>query len=182
MTIQIDLKFLEELEGNSTRGYVPHGRKSGVTIGIGIDLGQQTIQKLYNTGLSYDTVELLKPYVGLRGEKALETLRAHPLSLPRKVADDISSRVITYDLKKLIGYFNEEAFVPFEELSSRQQTVVLSVVHQYGLRGAPKFLRYAVAGDWAAVAKELRNFGDKYTARRLKEVEYLEGGPDESIH
>lgn len=179
----IDIEFLKSVEGYRMRGYVPEGHRSGVTVGIGIDLGQQSLQKLKEAGVAKEVLQLLEPYIGKRGLLALETLKEKPLRLSKEVTDDITTKVIDYDLRKLIVYYNRGATThTWEELEDRQQTVILSVVHQYGIHGAPKFLRYAMKGNWEAVERELQDFGDSYKTRRMKEYRYLTGGTNESLY
>lgn len=181
--IDIDLDFLGELEGYETKGYVPgKGKKSGVTIGIGIDLGQQSEKGLLDAGLTPDTVRKLKPYLGLKGDSARAKLKKHPLVLDDETTKYITRNVINDNIDKLREKFNKGSDTKFEDLTRAQQTVVFSVTHQYGLDGAPKFFRKAQGGKWNAVKDELLNFVSKeaiargveaYPTRRKKEADFL---------
>ena len=71
-------EVLSRFEGaGRTRGYVPcdkTGRPlgaSGVTIGTGVDLGQQTGAGLLDMGVPHAVVKKLLPYIGLKKEAAL---------------------------------------------------------------------------------------------------------------
>jgi len=181
--INIDLDFLGEIEGYETEGYVPgKSKKSGVTIGIGIDLGQQSERGLLDAGLTPDTVSKLKPYLGLKGDRARAKLKKQPLVLDDKTTKYITYNVINDNIDKLREKFNKGSDTKFEDLTQAQQTVLLSVTHQYGLNGAPKFFRKAQSGDWDAVKEELLNFVSKeaiergvdaYPTRRKKEADFL---------
>ena len=175
--IDIDLDFLGQLEGYSTKGYTLEGyNKSGVTIGTGIDLGQQSKEGLLKAGLSKEEVEVLEPYLGLKGYQAKEMLQRHPLLLSDTDTKRLTQKVIESGLTELIKKFDKDAKRKFEDLSREQQTVILSVTHQFGLNGAPRFLRKAQSDDWQEVEKELRNFGGGFERRRNQEADYLSGG------
>ena len=87
------LKHLKDREGYATVGYFPTSN-SGVTIGIGIDLGQQTVAALTAKGISATILAKLLPYIGYRSSAALyavglseknlvlTTAEADALSLP----------------------------------------------------------------------------------------------------
>jgi GH24 family phage-related lysozyme (muramidase) len=177
MPLAIDLEFLKREEGNEYSGYLVEDNegkiigKSGVTIGVGVDLGQQSEQGLKELGISPDTVRKLKPYLGLKGEKARKALERIPLNFEgaegKSIVDTISATVINDNTEKLITKFNKKSTVPFTDLSPQQQTVVYSITHQYGREGAPSFLAKAQAGNWEGVREELRDFGDPKNVPRL---------------
>lgn len=65
----------------------------------------------------------------------------------------------------------------FEDLPPEVQTVLASILHQYGpnLAGrTPKFWGHATQGRWDDVMRELRNFGDAHSKRRNAEADYME--------
>ncbi len=71
---------------------------------------------------------------------------------------------------------------PFSQLPREIQTVIASLVWQYGADikkpahdgGAPKYWKHITEQDWHAAQQELMNFGDSTTPeRRLKEGRYL---------
>ena len=65
------LKHLKDREGFKTVGYFPT-LTSGVTIGIGIDLGQQTKTGLINKGVSSTIIAKLEKYIGYTSKAALD--------------------------------------------------------------------------------------------------------------
>lgn len=166
MPLSIDLKFLQEKEGYTHYGTIPRkgdgtiAGKSGVTIGLGIDLGQQNEKSLKEAGMSLETVRILKPYLGLKGVAAEKVLEKIPLVLSPSVTEKLSRGIMADNVEKLILKYDKGSTTPFRSLTPRQQTALYSVTHQYGLSGAPKFLSYAQEGNWKAVRDELWNFGD----------------------
>ena len=179
--MNIDMEFLQAREGYTNYGTIPKkgdgtiAGRSGVTIGIGIDLGQQDERSLREAGMSPETVRILKPYLGLKGEEAQKVLDRIPLAVSPDVASRLSEGIMVNGLDKLITKFNKGSSIPFDELTPKQQTVLYSVTHQYGINGAPKFLKYAQEGKWDKVAKELYDFGDdQQVSRNRLTGEYLE--------
>ena len=85
------LKHLKDREGYATVGYFPTA-DSGVTIGIGIDLGQQTLTGLAAKGISATILTKLTPYIGYRSKAALTAagLNEKNLVLTTSEADALS--------------------------------------------------------------------------------------------
>lgn len=77
-------------------GYVPTHRsgankgqaigRSGVTIGIGCDLGGRSEDDLLRLGLPAALIEKLTPYLGKRRREAQQALAARPLQLSQEEA------------------------------------------------------------------------------------------------
>ena len=150
--------------------------KSGPTIASGFDLGQRNEADL--AGLPTELVNKLKPYLGLTGDAAKLFVDNNKLTLTTKELDTINEFARKKEIGKLKEAWNSSAStVSFDDLTKEQATVVASVAFQYGnlATETPKFWGYVTSGDWAAAAKELRNFGDKYPSRRKLEANYLEG-------
>lgn len=177
----INWAFIESLEGKAvTTGYVPtdaDGKPlgvSGVTIASGVDLGQRTVEEWVGLGLREMTLELIRPYCGVKGAAALSLLEARPLVLGEEHVKEIDDRLQTEFTRVVSSRWDG---VTWDSLTDRQQTVVMSVAWQYGTPWArtPKFWRAATAGNWETVVAELRDFGDAYPTRRRKEADYLEG-------
>ena len=176
-----DLEFLKSVEGFTTRGVIPRQNgeilgQSGVTIGVGIDLGQQDEKNLRLAQVPDEIIDKVKPYLGLRKEKAYEQMKQKPLRLSPEEAEVLSMKIIDYNDDKLENLFTEEAGVPFHSLPEEAQTVVRSVGHQYGdlKKRTPRFWGKIVSQDYRGAVDELRNFGDKYPTRRNKEADKLE--------
>lgn len=182
---EVDWDFIKKREGFETKLYVPKDKDnkvlghSGVTVGMGIDLGTWG-NKLESLGVSKEVVEKLKPYAGLKGEEAGEFLEANPLELSKEEAEEVSVKVKKKLLEEIKTQFNKDSLMEFDDLTKEQQTVVASVFFQYGMDKtregwAPKFWAQVTEGRWRDAKKNLANFGDDYPTRRRAELEYLGG-------
>ena len=178
----VDFSFIKEREGFEKSMGVPTDDngdvlgKSGPTIASGFDLGQRNEADL--AGLPIELVNKLKPYLGLTGDAAKLFVDNNKLTLTTKELDTINEFAKSKEIGKLKQAWNSSnSSVQFEDLTKEQATAVASVAFQYGnlATETPKFWGYVTSGDWAAAAKELRNFGDKYPSRRKLEANYLEG-------
>ena len=87
----VTLAHLKDREGYATVGYLPT-TASGVTIGIGIDLGQQTKTGLLAKGVSSTIVTKCEKYLGLTSKAQLDAkgLKASNLVLSVAEADALS--------------------------------------------------------------------------------------------
>lgn len=166
------LEFLKQVEGNEYYPYVPQSGKSGVTIGIGVDLGN-----IGYKSLDIDPIlkEKIKWYDKLTGIEAAIALDETPLRLTRDEVNLLSLAAIELHEKELEEQFNAESSVLYKDLPLEFQIVLLSVKYQYGslARRTPKFWGFATRGKWHYAYCELMNFGDKYPTRREKEARLL---------
>ena len=91
----VTLAHLKEREGYATVGYLPT-TTSGVTIGIGIDLGQQTKTGLIAKGVSSTIVTKCEKYLGLTSKAQLDAkgYKASDLVLSVAEADALSKPFI----------------------------------------------------------------------------------------
>lgn len=176
----IDFSFIAEQEGDESSMYVPmsNGRamdSSGPTIGMGVDLGQKSPEEL--EGLPEDLRRRLEPYTNLRGQAAVNFVRNNPLTLTDEERQTINAWSKQEETNRLIALWERDSNIPWEELTTQQATAVASVMYQYGSYRVrtPNFWRAATSGDWGSVESELRNFGDRYGPRRLREANYLSG-------
>jgi hypothetical protein len=183
----INWHFIEDLEGKAvTKGYVPKDSDgnvlggSGVTIASGVDLGQRSAVEWKRLGLHARTLELIRPYCGVKGEAAVNLLERSPLILSEENVREIDT-CLRVEFDRIVSeHFNNAAGIArgptWDELTDERQTVVMSVAWQYGTpwKRCPTFWRYATSGDWTGVIAELRDFGDAYPTRRGKEANYLE--------
>lgn len=181
MDNKIDYAFVKGREDTKFQGYVPKvnnqpHKNSGVTIATGFDLKEKTPEFLEKIGLEPEVIETLKPYLGLSGNKAQSFLNTAPLKLDSGTIMDIDKKAKAYYTANIAGQYEKATGFTkkFYDLSPAQQTVIYSVGYQYGsLNRTPKFLNYAVEGDWKGMYNELNNFGDVYTTRRKAEAEML---------
>jgi len=179
-TYSVDWDFIRNLEGFSKKGYVPvdhaGGIESGVTICAGFDLGQHSKKDMYIFNLSLNLLTKLIPYCGLKGFTAKEYLSKHPLTLTDDEANELDIKVHKTYYDAIQQEYNTNSDYSFAFLDSAKQTVIMSVGFQYGSlkKRCPTFFKYVTKGLWENAVKELRDFGDAYTPRRLKEATLLE--------
>ena len=181
----IDFDFIKQLEGDKTDMYVPIGKdgqvsgNSGPTIASGFDLGQRNLGDL--KGLKPEIKKKLKPYLGMKGEDALNFVTANPLKLTEDETTAINKFVKTTEMSKVQRLWDSsKPSVLWKDLTKPQATVVASVAFQYGAGLAtetPRFWKAATTGDWDGVETELRNFEDEYPTRRNLEANFLQEQP-----
>lgn len=171
---QIDWNQIGEFEGGSKEaGYVPKSGKSGVTIGAGLDLGQRS--HMQDLDIAPEIKAKLEPFLGAKREDAERRLAQSPLVVSPEEAKQISEATQKNTADKLRSQWEKSSNIPFDDLSPAQQTILASVMHQYGnLDRTPSFKSKAVSGEWDKVLKELRNFKDAYPSRRNREADILE--------
>ena len=169
----IDFDFILKQEGFETEGYVPdpENSKSGVTIASGFDLGARVLEDL--KGLPNDIVELLTPFLSLKGANAEEV--ASNLKVSDNQAKIINEFAKNEAVKNLKTKWENSTGTSFDGLSKEQATVLASVAFQYGdlESRTPNFWKQATSGDWVSAYKNLLNFGDRYNKRRVSEANYL---------
>jgi GH24 family phage-related lysozyme (muramidase) len=165
-------RFLIGVEGNEYTPYVPDVGKSGVTVGIGVDLGHMNFVDIIESNQLLDKI---MPYYGKYRAEATQYLAENPLKLTKTEVDYLSNLAIETHLNELKKWYNSASNVPFEMLTNNQQTVMLSVKYQYGsiVSKTPKFWGFCVERDWYGAYNELMNFGDKHPTRRRREAQLL---------
>lgn len=186
----IDLAFLRQLEGFSLDGYVPSRSgialgRSGVTIAMGVDLGQMTAQQIRSLAIPDALKAKLMPYTApARGAFARKILEATPLDLTQDEADLLDTAMLTPRLNELTVTY-DSVVIPasrpgWYNLPPAARTVIASVFWQYGDDrpdvSCPRFWAACCAQDWQAVYDELMDFGDIYPTRRHTEAAYLAAG------
>jgi len=179
MTYKIDWTFLREVEGSVAKGYVPEDNdgpiKSGVTIGTGFDLGQQSMESLERYHFSLPLLLQLQYFAGLTGCKAKKALNDKGLTLAEDQLEELEEKVNYVYAKQIEEEYNNNSGLRFRSLDEHQQTVIVSVGFQYGSlkRRCPRFFKYITLGEWLSAVKELEDFGDAYPTRRNKEARLL---------
>lgn len=187
----VDMDFLVRLEGSVTYGYVPTHRsgakkgqaigRSGVTIGIGCDLGGRSENDLLCLGLPGSLVARLKPYLGKRRREAQQALASQPLRLSQEEAAMLSAAIAGEIFTRLAARYDSAVAGTaerrlFRDLPWQAQTVIASIAYQYGDNlplAAPRFWTVALTQDWPALVRALENFGDAYAPRRRAEAQLL---------
>jgi len=187
--LDIDEEFLDDREDFRLGGYVPEENgitigNSGVTVGGGVDLGQQSEADLRRRGVPEDLIDKLRPFLGLKREAAQRFLRENPLILTEDQARTLTDRVRGGIALEVARNFNRDSELRFQDLPSEVQTVIASVATQFGpnlgrSNATPRFWRFVTAGDWQRALEELRDFGDRFQDRRDEEADkLLEAFPD----
>ena len=149
-------------EGRSTpQGYVPPGDKSGVTIGVGFDLGQHDEKALKDMGFNDKLIKILKPYLGLKGDDARAV--ASNLNVSGDDYIDLIIKPVKAKADRIIEKYNavsgENAF---QNLESGLQKVIFGVMYNVGIEGktgAPGFWNQATSKDWDALVLNLTGKG-----------------------
>ena len=208
MSIQYDkvFRWLETVEGALTcRGYIPCRRRSGgtanytgrepvtdyeamgasgVTVGVGVDLGQQSASQLRSWGVSDGTIDAILIYIGLQRGAALRALRNRPLTLTVEQARELTDA-------EHRGYMDDVVVpwwgrgrhtLPYTDLPWQAQAVVFSLLYQCGVRGAERRAPVTLAalrrGDWKKASAALLDrdgWGGEYLGRRAAEGRLLAG-------
>lgn len=113
-------------EGNKNKGYVP-SKNSGVTIGLGFDIGQHSVSDLERMGFSSSIISKFTPYVNKKGNKAENALEKDPIEL----SDSELEEVNTLAIRKKNEEF-EEKYPEYTDLRSIDDKAVLFSVYWLG--------------------------------------------------
>lgn len=186
---KIDWRMIGELEGNALDGYVlSRGGvslgASGVTIGMGCDLGALDQSALDALDLPQALKDELKPYLARKGVDAQNSLAAAPLHLPPDDVDRLNAAVQWAQIEALRRAYDQATGpeVHFDDLPAAAQTVIASVKFQWGniwsarhkSPAVREFWRAATARDWRSMQTLLRSWMPlTYKTRRDKEANYL---------
>ncbi|WP_050714464.1 pesticin C-terminus-like muramidase [Ottowia sp. oral taxon 894] len=144
--ITVLLNFQEDKKGNfitkeDGTKILNGSSQSGVTIGTGVDLGQQKPvaykERLKAFGVSQELIDKLEPYMHLKRAEAGEYLLAHPLTVTKEEADLLDAEMKDDHLKNTIAEYGDivkdiKKHRTFKELSSAEQTILFSRHYQDG--------------------------------------------------
>jgi len=155
---------LAKYEGKAyARGYVPcKGGEplgaSGVTIGTGVDLGQQTREGLSAMGVPEDILVILTPYIGLKKQAALKKLLSAPLVLTVDQVEILDAVVHKHYIDDTAQKFGEERFT---NAPKEAQAVAVSLCYQFGTPSR------AVSPSLGLAWQAMRDGNYKYAASHL---------------
>lgn len=190
-------EFLTKWETRQLQGYIPCKRKnykggephtvdvygpviaqSGVTIGTGLDLGQQGVSQLRLMRIPEELIEKFKPYLLVRKELACAQLYKKPLFITDTECDALDKAVHEYyiglTMKKFDRANNGYDFPMYSERPKQVQAVTASLVYQYGPGGPFKDIwDLIVFGQYKEAAYMLETKYKKYSARRKDEAKLL---------
>ena len=176
---------LERFEGKGiARGYVPCKNGvplgvSGVTVGTGVDLGQQTTAGLLDMGVPHSVVIRFLPYIGLKTVAAVKAIQAQPLTLTALEVKALDDAVIGRYVRDIAARYDRDRPVNFfSTLPPEAQAVTVSILYQRGLgfiNRSGSWWHNMQRGDWAAAAAWLCDpaNGGGYHSRRKAEGEIL---------
>lgn len=131
---------------------------SGVTIGTGCDLGQQTAAGLRRMGVPDPLLDKLRPYLELQADAAIWALHAAPFTITEAECDALDLAVHSDYVQRISDLYNGASAVPFADIPKEAQAVV---AHLFYHLGSPS--RYAntwaalIRQDWQTAADKLRN-------------------------
>lgn len=131
-TIDSIYSQLEYLEDNRTTGYVPakDGKvigTSGVTIGMGLDLGAHSENDLTSMGIPKNIITALKPYLGLKGNAAVNKRTATPLTLKAEDVKTLNKKVKQDKYDKISRKFKNRVGRSLEdEAVNVRQAIILA--------------------------------------------------------
>ena len=153
------------------------GGDSGITIGIGYDCGYETLTQFtkdWNNNLPIDSFKLLKPVVGVKGEKARDLLKGDILSvrIPFNMAYDV---FVKNDVPRYFA-MTKKIYPQLEELNEDTQGALVSMVFNRGtsLAGDSRTEMRAIVDlvakkDYEGIAEEIEK------SKRLWEHRGLDG-------
>lgn len=163
------LKSAEGFERNGNYAYLVKDNdgnimgQSGVTIGNGVDLGQQSHERLKNW-LRPELYNKVKDYIGLKKSDAEAKLNEQPLNLTRAEAEEISGIVIDKyltDLKRTVRNF--------DSLQVPARTALLHAFYHKGVNSSffQELKKHITTGDYRsaiALLKSDKTYSNRYTA------------------
>ena len=141
------------------------GGESGVTVGIGYDLGFQTAARIESDFRAYLTdadLGLLQSAVGVKGDAA-EALAGHLRAGGVRISFEVANRVFLEASLPRYAHLTRKAYPGIHHLPADAQAMLLSLVYNRGssLTGDRRREMRAIAGhvrrgDLSAIATELR--------------------------
>ena len=191
--------FLTRMEERHCVAYIPcrrknfdgHGKaadcgepvgQSGVTIGAGLDLGQQSEADLRRMGLERKLIDLFRPYLGKKRQDAVAALGNAPLAINESQCDAVNRAVHGDYIRRAADLYDRNTESrSFAEQPREAQAVIVSLFYQLGSplpanghAGYPVLYGHLCRGDWRAAVHELKTGFRNYVHRRRQEGELLE--------
>ena len=124
-----DLIF--NIEGNKGAGYVPKDSpNSGVTIGMGVDVGQHSVKDFKRYGVPTNIIEKLKPYFGVTGEKAKQLIKDQTVTLSGDEVRDLNNVIISQKYKEFENFL--ERRYPALTKATEKDKGVLYTIYYHG--------------------------------------------------
>jgi hypothetical protein len=102
-------ELIFDIEGNKGVGYVPKDSpNSGITIGMGVDVGQHSKEDFDNYGVPTDITEILLPYFGVKGKKAKKLAEDNKIILTVKQAKNLNNVIISQKYKEFENFLERK--------------------------------------------------------------------------
>ena len=124
--------LLLRLEGNEAQGYVPEKTGedlSGVSIGIGFDIGQHSIKDLERMGFNSDIISKFTPYLKKQGDEARAVLKQEPLELNAEELAEVNRITLRSKIESFNNFFPE-----YKDVNDIDRAVLISADWIGGLR------------------------------------------------
>ena len=180
----INFQIITQNEGGIyTTSYVPNDNgavigHSGMTIGAGIDIGNQSVSGLQdlvqNYGLSAGLANELEKYVGITGQPALAFVQANQITLSSDQVTNLDESFWSYAGARVAAQFNSsETFgsgFTFDELPGNTQTAIADIYWHYasannGFLTKTDLWTQIITGNWAAAANNIETWTPSPVAR-----------------
>ncbi len=175
---QINLNVIADNEGgNKLVPYFPANDPKdkpnvGVTIGIGVDLGQHNPDDFRKIGVPQSVTTKLEPFLGKRGQSAVnalnDVLKRNPsFAISNREADQLNRAVIMSKFNEVGKAYNDASPIAnFAELPWQAQTVIADLWYNMGggipggTRGLQNtdFWKQVTSGKWEDALRNLQNF------------------------
>ena len=163
--------------------YDPMG-VSGVTIGVGVDLGQQSENDLKRWGVSAELLDKVRFYIGKADMNGAKALYERPLRLTEDEARALTNAEhhgYMVDVVQPQWNYRYGKKGRYEDLPWQAQCVIYSCVYQHGWAGFRRRGEHTLDAledhDWARAVRNLRSgvrgWGEDYWRRRAQEGDLL---------
>jgi hypothetical protein len=101
-------------------------------VGAASILGQWSEAQLRQRRVPDAIIEQVRPYLGVRGDDAVEILRHRPLNMSREDASTLTECIRSDILDDLVRRYDAASDRPFRYLEQQAQTVIASLAFQFG--------------------------------------------------
>ncbi|TAA08691.1 hypothetical protein EA658_18630 [Pseudoxanthomonas winnipegensis] len=184
--IRTDSSFIFANEGGvRTTGYTLSASQfpnSGVTIGAGVDLGQQSAAGLLALDVPQSIINILNPFFSLRGNDAATAISTHGAPvLSTADATLLSNALLASTTSTVSSNFDSATSgIQFGQLPEQAQTVIIDVAYPNGpnlASSAPSFWTDVTSGNWYNAESELEHWFSNGTtnARYQSDADKLDG-------
>jgi GH24 family phage-related lysozyme (muramidase) len=173
-------EVLTEFEGVRLKAYIPKRgglpiQSSGVTIGKGLDLGQQSVESLRRMNIPDYLIERFKPYLGLKGRDAakalaLATREKRVPTITREEEKLVSDNSVRDYAKNFQADFKRYVGYDVSELSENQQLALASMYFQNGVGSSKSKDEGGKTGLFIRNAEDSAKYGSP-TTNFLKQLQ-----------